>query len=277
MAERKPANSTPRERSDAFVERSKAMFDIGRLKDAEAQARRAVAEDPEHARAQLQLASVLCNVGRGAESDKLAKAVLGREAGSSWALRILASNATNRGDHSQAVWYANEAVRAADGDSTSLLALSSALKEAGDLDGASHVAEQLVAAFPEWAYSHYQVGVTRHSPEQAALAYREALRLDPTSARTRNNLGFAYARAGDFVRSSEQFPLAGTPAEAKNNLGYAYESTGNLAQAYEAYAEALRLDPALARARKNLAEVSRRLGRPVPNDVAQDPASSKEG
>mgnify|MGYP005812395771 CR=1 FL=1 len=115
------------------------------------------------------------------------------------------------------------------------------------------------------------------NPKEATVAFREALRLDPTSARTRNNLGFAYARAGDFVRASEQFALAGTPAEAKNNLGYAYESTGNLAQAYEAYAEALRLDPALARARKNLAEVSRRLGRPVPNDVAQDPASSKEG
>jgi len=114
-------------------------------------------------------------------------------------------------------------------------------------------------------------------PRDAIPIFHEALRLEPTNARTRNNLGFAYAKAGDFRRAAEQFAMGGAPAEAKNNLGYAYQASSNFAQAFDLYVEALRLDRGLARARQNLVDVAKRLGRPIPADLAGESVPLEPG
>jgi Flp pilus assembly protein TadD len=100
----------------------------------------------------------------------------------------------------------------------------------------------------------------------------EGLRIAPTDVRLRNNLGFACAATGDFARAAHQFSLGGDAAGAANNLGLAYERAGNLVQAYELYGEAVRLAPASAVARANLEAVALRLGRSPP-----PPAPSQEG
>lgn len=109
--------------------------------------------------------------------------------------------------------------------------------------------------------------------DQALAALRKAVELEPTQRRARTNLGFAYARSGDFTRAAKQFELAEPPAQASNNLGVAYEAAGLLGPAYEAYLAAVRLDPGLARARENLVDVARALGRPLPPDVATAPVA----
>ncbi|MBK1688440.1 tetratricopeptide repeat protein [Rubrivivax gelatinosus] len=170
---------TPRQRADALVERSRALAAIGRWKDAEAQARRAAAEDPSHTRARLQLAYVLAQLGRADEAVELARGVLAQEPGSAWAMRLLANADSLRGRHAEAVEMARQAVRASDGDALSRLLLSTVHQRAGDLIGARVEAEALVAAFPDWADGFVRLAQTRHSPEEAVQAYREALRLDP--------------------------------------------------------------------------------------------------
>lgn len=117
----------------------------------------------------------------------------------------------------------------------------------------------------DWGWALYQQGRT----QDALTRLQQAVRLDPMPTRYHNNLGFAYARAGDFTRASQQFAVGGSPAEAKNNLGYAYELAGNLAQAFEAYSDAVRLGPGLERARANLEEVARKLKRTVPTELAR--------
>lgn len=111
---------------------------------------------------------------------------------------------------------------------------------------------------------------------EAIPVLHEALRLDPTNGRIRNNLGFAYAKTGDFRAAAAQFSMGAAPAEARNNLGFAYQLNGNPAQAYQAYVEAVRLDPAARRPRQNLAEVSRQLGRAVPADLPADSGASPQ-
>ncbi len=123
------------------------------------------------------------------------------------------------------------------------------------------------------AFSLFVHGKSR----EAIPVFHQALRLDPTNPRIRNNLGFAYARAGDFPHAAEHFAMGGPPAEAKNNLGYAYQVGNNFAQAFDSYVEALRLQPGLTRARQNLNEVARRLGRPIPADLPPEPRSLTEG
>lgn len=114
---------------------------------------------------------------------------------------------------------------------------------------------------------------SRGKTSDAVQAFRTALEIEPTFRRARTNLGFAYARSGDFTRAAQQFSLAEPPAEARNNLGVAYEAAGLLAPAFDAYLEAVRLDPRLSRARANLVNVARASGRALPPDVATEPAS----
>lgn len=170
---------TPRQRADGLVERSKSLWDIGRWKDAEAQARRALEAEPAYARAHLQLAHVLISTGRGNEGAQLAKGVLSQDPNSAWAMRILGHWHSLNGRHGEAVAMAEQAVRASDGDSIALLNLSHARKDAGDDVGARIAAEQIVARYPDWPDGFVRLAETRHSPADAAQAYREALRLDP--------------------------------------------------------------------------------------------------
>lgn len=170
---------TPRQRADGLVERSKSLWDIGRWKDAEAQARRAIEADPSYARAQLQLAHMLISTGRGNEGAQLAKGVLSQDPNSSWAMRILGHWHSLHGRHAEAVALAEQAVRASDGDSVALLNLAYTRKQAGDEIGARRAAEQIVASYPDWPDGHVQLAELRHSPAEAAQSYREALRLDP--------------------------------------------------------------------------------------------------
>lgn len=170
---------TPRQRADGYVERSKSLWEIGRWKDAEAQARRALEADPAYARAQLQLAHVLISTGRGNEGARLAQGVLSQDPNSAWALRILGHWHSQNGRHAEAVSLAEQAVRASGGDSIALLNLSHARKDAGDEVGARRAAEQIVARYPDWPDGHVRLAELRHSPAEAAQAYREALRLDP--------------------------------------------------------------------------------------------------
>lgn len=170
---------TPRQRADGLVERSKSLWDIGRWKDAETQARRAIEADPAYARAHLQLAHVLISTGRGNEGAQLAKGVLSQDPNSAWAMRILGHWHSLHGRHAEAITMAEQAVRASDGDSIALLNLSHTRKEAGDEIGARRAAEQIVARYPDWPDGHVQLAELRHSPAEAAQSYREALRLDP--------------------------------------------------------------------------------------------------
>ena len=65
--------------------------------------------------------------------------------------------------------------------------------------------------------------------------------------------------------------MGAPPAEAKNNLGFAYEKRGDLENAFDLYVDALRVDPACARARGNLSHLAQRLGRALPADIDGKP------
>jgi Tfp pilus assembly protein PilF len=126
--------------------------------------------------------------------------------------------------------------------------------------GATALDPRNASYLSDWGWALHQQGRT----QDALARLQAAIRLDPLPPRYHNNLGFAYARSGDFTRAAQRFAVGGSPAEARNNLGYAYELAGNLPQAFEAYSEAVRLAPGFARARANLEEVARKLNRSLP-------------
>ena len=108
----------------------------------------------------------------------------------------------------------------------------------------------------------------RGKSKDAITYYQKAARLEPASRRVRTNLGFAFAATGDLRRAAHEFDMGGTPAESKNNLGFAYERRGDFGHAYDLYLEATGLDPKSTHARSNLVHAAHELGRPIPAAAA---------
>jgi Tfp pilus assembly protein PilF len=107
-----------------------------------------------------------------------------------------------------------------------------------------------------YALNNYCYSAVRLGRADAIHACEQAAAAQPESTAVRNNLGLAYAAAGDIARASEQFSRAGK-AEAFYNLGIVHLAQGRFAQARAAFAEALRERPtfrlAAARARQSQA------------------------
>lgn len=93
--------------------------------------------------------------------------------------------------------------------------------------------------------------------DDAVVAYRKALALDPANVEARNALAVVYATQGLALDSEREFQaaIAQSPAlsHLHSNLGYHYLQLGRTDEAIAALREAVRLDPANSRALNNLA------------------------
>jgi len=98
--------------------------------------------------------------------------------------------------------------------------------------------------------------VDLHKPGEAEECYRRALRLQPNYPQAHNNLGAALRHQGKFEEAvasyHEALRLRQDYAEAHNNLGDARKQQGRLDEAVASYREALRLRPSYAEAHNNL-------------------------
>jgi Flp pilus assembly protein TadD len=90
---------------------------------------------------------------------------------------------------------------------------------------------------------------------EAESAIQKGLLQDPFSKRMRNNLGFIYAKMGQFSRAKREFEHGGREDEVENNLGYIHEQANELDTACAHYREALVKNPALKVAAENARRV----------------------
>lgn len=91
--------------------------------------------------------------------------------------------------------------------------------------------------------------------QDAEAAYTRAVRKDPRHIASRVNFGAMLVRFGREGEGRMHLQAVLTPAEVHYNVGSVYESLGRPEQAKAEYETALRLDPALADARKRLDEL----------------------
>ena len=95
-----------------------------------------------------------------------------------------------------------------------------------------------------------------HKLDDAVVAYRRAVEIEPGYADAHNNLGNALREAGDAAAAltscARAIELKPGNAEAFNNLGNALKDLGELDAAIAAYGKAIAAKPALAEAHLNL-------------------------
>jgi tetratricopeptide (TPR) repeat protein len=106
------------------------------------------------------------------------------------------------------------------------------------------------------------------SPDEARLAYEQALTLDAGLADAHVNLGRLHHQSGDATRAEAHYRaatgLAPTDAVAHFNLAGLLEETGRATDAVAAYHRALAADPDFADAHYNLGLLLDGLGRRAP-------------
>lgn len=219
---------------DALFQRAAALYEQGRLDDAEALCRRVLAHRADHAWA-LNLSGVIhCRTGRGGEGIKLLATALTHEPGETTFYNNFGTGLTGLGRHSDAI---------------------TAFRRALELD-------------PDYAAAHNNIAAPLKAMGRLADAaehYQQAVRLQPGFGEAWANLANVLLDMGRVLEAATSAERAVAEAPdypvAHNNLGTVRHRQGRYAAAEASFRRALALDPDHADALCNLGEVLKESGR----------------
>lgn len=207
----------------------------GRPEDALRRFRAAVEIDGRFAPAHNHAGVALCALGRLDEGIASYRQAVGCAPNDPNAHHNLGVALLRAREHSEAIAVLERALELAPGNVEALNTLGNALRDLGELD-------------------------------RAAARYKKAAELAPGRARTWNNLGVLYHRMGAHDQAvgfyGKALALAPDYAEAHNNLGAVYLDQERAKEARASFQRALEANPNFAEAHINLGDLASRLGRP---------------
>jgi Flp pilus assembly protein TadD len=128
---------------------------------------------------------------------------------------------------------------------------------------------------PASDYLHNNLGynlLMQKKHEEAAVEFREAMRLNPSYELARNNLGLALANSNS-AQAVANWQSTSGPASAHNNLAVVWMEKGNYDEARKELELALSYDKTNAAVLRNLELVGRKNGTPMAVKLEQPPAS----
>ncbi|MFC4946828.1 tetratricopeptide repeat protein [Pseudonocardia sp. GCM10023141] len=158
---------------------------LGRLADAEREARTALAEHPQDAELLGSLAAVLLAGKRHVEGLAVAEAASAADPGYERGHRLRALHLSRLGRHQEAVQAGYVSVSLLPEEAVAALGYAQVLQRAGRTVDALQVARRAVALEPESAVAHHVLGDINFdlgARRDARAAYREALRIEPQNA-----------------------------------------------------------------------------------------------
>ena len=247
----------------------------GQLAAAEADYRRVLAAQPDHADAAFNLGVALRQMGEVGEAI----------AAYTLALRIkpdypevhynLGNALMVQGKTDEAIVAYAQALRIKPSHAQAAANLSVAhsnrgvvLMEQRKYDEATAAFSQALALRPDYAEAHYNLGNVRKAQgelDHAARCYRQALRLNPNLAEVHSNLGNTLAELGRLDESiavhAQAIAIKPDSAEVHYNLGNALKDRERLGEAASAYRRAIGLKADYAEAYANLGIVLMSQGR----------------
>lgn len=195
------------------AQRVEHLRELGRLDDAEREARAALAAEPQDAALLAALAAVLLRADRNAEGLAAADAATAAAPHEERSHRLRALLLSRLGRHAEALAAGYASVSIAPEEPLAATAYARVLQGAGRGADAVAVAHRVVALAPNSADSHFLLAdVTSDLGDRrtARLAYAETLRLDPQHAAARHDLAVLDARAHRPARALRGLVDAGT-------------------------------------------------------------------
>jgi tetratricopeptide (TPR) repeat protein len=204
------------------------MQERGRLEEAEASCRQAIALKPDYALAHNNLGITLQELGRLDEAETSYTQAIGFKLGYAEA-------------HNN---------------------LGNTLKELGRLDEAEASLRQAIVLKPDFAEAHYNLGIAFQELgrlDEAEASCTQAIALKPDHEEAHFYLGIVLQTLGrsDEAKASYTQAIALKPnyAEAHNNLGATLKELSRLDESEASYRQAIALKPDIALAHSNLSKV----------------------
>ena len=240
----------------------------GRLEEAAASHRRAIAVRPDYAEAHNNLGSVMLDLGQLDEAAGHYRRALALNPDFALAHDNLGIALLGLGKPQEAAVSHGEALRLRPDAADTHVHLAHAQSALGRLPEAAQSYRRALELEPHHAAAHGSLGrvlLEAGLCEQAVASYRRALELDPEAAEAHNNLGNALLELGraeeaaaHYARAVEINPLF---AKAHSNLGSAYRGLWRLDEAEASIRRALALTADCAEMYVNLGTVQRLKGR----------------
>ncbi|MBF0182128.1 MAG: tetratricopeptide repeat protein [Magnetococcales bacterium] len=235
------------------------LKEMGRLDDAIASFRQALALDPDRVEAHFGLACALRHTDPEASSRALMR-VIALQPEHAEALHLLGMAVFAAGRLDEAVELVERAIASNDRDATYHCNLGVLYKKRDQPDKTVECYRRALAIQPDLFETAYKMGLSlqgmgRH--DEAEAAFREALRVNPDLADVHNSLGILLHGMNRLEEAEEALRrailLEPGLAMATNNLGNLLKDQERYLEAEAAFREAVRIDAGNAKVRHNLA------------------------
>ncbi|MSR45108.1 MAG: tetratricopeptide repeat protein [Phycisphaerales bacterium] len=263
-----PSDSNEWMSAEARVERARGLFQSGKLEEAAAELRRALASEPDRGDWHHNLAVTLDALGRHAEALPAYECAIELSPGHVHALLGAAQASIRAGDLDRCVRYCE---RAAKGDqkieaaySLRIMALGM-LQKYEDAESVYFLAQQYLTEFPLCLAEMANVLAQQEKFDRAIWCYRESLAQNPKLPTVKTRLGVVLLRAGQLESAHQVLmqALREQPGDAGTllALGRVLEGLGRASEAEEKYRRIVELEPANAVAHVRLGNMALRAGR----------------
>ena len=245
-----------------------ALLHAGRVDEAEAGFRRAVALQPNHAFARFQLGTIHLNRRQWAAAAHELQLALAADPHYHAARVNLGQALTQLGRFEEAAAQYRAVLADEPGAQDARTNLAAVLVAQGRTTEGETLLREAIGAAPELAEAHYHLGLVLEKSAGARAAeaeFREAVRLKPGLATAHLALAKILATRGDIrgaeASCQEAMRLDAASAEARYVWGNLLARQQRMDEALAAFHEALRLDPRHVPARNNLANCQLVTGR----------------
>jgi protein O-GlcNAc transferase len=252
--------------TDAAQERFHAAlteYEAGHLAAAAEAARHLVEESPEFADAHNLLSVIAQDEGRLHDAEAAARAALAGDPGNPIYLNSLANSLRRLGRTDESIVAFEKARRGMPDQPDILFNLGNALRDAGRFEEAVDAYRASVTVRPGSIAVYNNLAITLKAmgdPEGAATILIEGLAFAPKSPELRFNLGNALHAAGraDAAEASylRAVDLRPAHADAWVNLGVVQAEQGKISDAEASFRKAITLDPNLSQAYVGLADLA---------------------
>lgn len=234
----------------------RALLVQGKFAESEASSLRALSLRPEYPDALHNLGVAYQQTSRPFEAVALFRQAIQLRPTFAESYRLLGAALRETGQTQEAIATYEQAIRFDPADAQALNNLGAVFEELGRLDEAITCYRKAIAVNPNFAQPYYNLGNAMKGAGKTAEAielFQRAIALQPLLSECHNNLGICYQESGRVDDAIRQYGLA---IEQQPNSDLAYKNLGNalsqkreFVRSYEAFEQALKLNPLMHEAR----------------------------